>query len=247
MPNPSPTPPLRPPKGANLSKALADHFETLILSGHIAPGEKLPSELEVMKTHHLSRSVIREALSQLQARGRVTTRHGIGTFASPQPSPTDTHLPLAQNLADILSVMEVRISLEADAAAFAALRRSPAQLETLRTLLDRLSEGTPLGEPRQDLDQQLHLTISAATGNRYLIEIMQRFYGCLIPRMQLQSNYLESGRSALFLQRRDAEHEQLFLAIARQDAVAASAAMRLHLSNSRERLSEICETSPPTP
>lgn len=139
--------------------------------------------------------------------------------------------------------MEVRISLESEAAAFAASRRSPAQVHSMRSTLDGLVEGTRCAESRQELDQQFHLTVTQAAHNRYLLGVLQSFSGDLIPRMKLNERYLDSGRSAHFLHRRDAEHEELFLAIARQDAVAAAAAMRLHLSNSRERLIEICEAN----
>ena len=196
-----------------------------------------------MKTHHVSRSVIREAMSQLQARGRVQTRHGVGTFATESEERTGVLLPPVQSIADVISVMEVRISLEAEAAAFAASRRSPAQIQSMRALLDQLAEGTRSSESRQEIDQQFHLAVTQAAHNRYLLGVLQSFSGGLIPRMKLNERYLDSGRSAYFLQRRDAEHEQLFLAIVRQDAVAAAAAMRLHLSNSRERLIEICDAT----
>lgn len=192
-----------------------------------------------MQTHQVSRTVIREALSQLQARGHVQTRQGIGTFVLP-PSTSSTSLPLAESEQDIIAIMEVRISLESECAGLAAQRRTPTQLQEIRTLLDNLSTRTAANDPSQELDQQLHLLITQATANPYMIEVLKRFSGALIPRMKLPSNYLESGQSTQFLQRRDTEHEEIYTAIARQDSAAASAAMRLHLSNSRERLITIC-------
>ena len=51
-----------------------------ILLGQLVPGEKLPSESAIVREQGVSRTVVREAISKLQASGLVETRHGIGTF-----------------------------------------------------------------------------------------------------------------------------------------------------------------------
>ena len=231
-------------KVGNLSRGLGDHFEELIKNGTLPAQVKLPSESEIMQEYGVSRTVVREALSQLQARGKVQTRQGVGTFVLATAVPADEALPSAESRQDVISVMEVRISLESESAALAAQRRTSSQLAEMRGLLDSLVACTVRAESAQELDQQWHLLITQATGNRYMVEMLSRFSGGLVPRMRLNSSYLESGRSAFFLQRRDAEHEEVYSAIARQDSVAASAAMRLHLSNSRERLVEIFAATP---
>ncbi|HEY5801386.1 MAG TPA: FCD domain-containing protein, partial [Burkholderiaceae bacterium] len=58
----------------------------------------------------------------------------------------------------------------------------------------------------------------------------------LIPRARLNTAELERDKPADFLERVNREHEDIYRAIQRQDAEAARAAMRTHLSNSRERL-----------
>ncbi len=226
-------------KAGNLSSGLVEHFERLIKNGTMAVQQKLPSEMEIMQEYGVSRTVVREALSRLQALGLVQTRQGVGTFVLPVEAVGGSALPSAESRQDVLAVMEVRVSLETEGAAFAAQRRTPAQLAEMRVLMDSLVLSTARGEPSQELDQRLHLLIVQATGNRYMIDIMGCFTGGLVPRMRLNASYLESGRSAHFLQRRDAEHEEIVAAIARQDPSAAGAAMRLHLINSRERLMEI--------
>jgi GntR family transcriptional repressor for pyruvate dehydrogenase complex len=234
-----------PRRSANRSTELADHLEQIIRAGKFPAGQKLPSESELRLQHHLSRSVIREALSQLQARGLVETRHGIGTFTLPTPkNPTLPPLPEAASAQDIISIMELRISIESEAAALAAARHTPAQAEHLRSLTSELTRHTSLQVPAQELDQQFHLLITQATANPYLIQILASLAESLIPRSRLHASYAASGRSANFLQRRDAEHTEICNAILRRDPVAASAAMRLHLSNSRERLLEIFQSHP---
>ncbi|AYN94657.1 FadR family transcriptional regulator [Pseudomonas sp. LTJR-52] len=231
-------------RSRNLSQELANILDSQIRDGQLSPGAKLPSEAQIMKAHGVSRSVVREALSHLQANGKVVTRQGIGTFVCEpiirlsgmiDPSSVET-------LQDVLSVVEVRISLESEAAALAAQRRSEAHLMQFRALLDRMQARARASSPSEDLDMEMHLLIAQATGNRYFTEIMSCLSRELIPRMRLNKAFNESSLSQAYLERRDAEHEDIYNAIARQDAIGAAAAMRLHLSNSRERLVKVMQS-----
>ena len=71
-------PRLRRPR--TLALELVEHFGNRIREGALQAGEKLPTEAEIMGEFGVSRTVVREALSKLQAAGQVETRHGIGTF-----------------------------------------------------------------------------------------------------------------------------------------------------------------------
>ena len=64
----------------SLTQQLVAHLSNLIGTGALAPGEKLAPESEIVRQQGVSRTVVREAISQLQAAGLVTKRHGIGTF-----------------------------------------------------------------------------------------------------------------------------------------------------------------------
>jgi GntR family transcriptional repressor for pyruvate dehydrogenase complex len=231
-------------RSRNLSQELADILDAQIREGQFNPGTKLPSEAQIMKVHGVSRSVVREALSHLQANGKVVTRQGIGTFVC-EPMvrlPGLIDASSIETLEDVISVVEVRISLESEAAALAAQRRTEPQLAQVRALLDRMQERTEHSVPSEDLDMEMHLLIAQATGNRYFTEIMSSLSRELIPRMRLNKAFNKSDLSQTYLQRRDAEHEDIYNAIVRQDAIGAAAAMRLHLSNSRERLIKVMQS-----
>ena len=93
-----------------------------IREGRLQPGDKLPTEAEIMARFDVSRTVVRESLSKLQASGLVETRHGIGTFVL-QPQSTGNFKITAEDfatVADVISVLELRISLETEAAGFNA-------------------------------------------------------------------------------------------------------------------------------
>lgn len=225
-------------RGLSLANLLSDEFEKQIRLGQLGDGDKLPTESELVRSYDVSRTVVREALSKLQAGGLVETRHGIGTFVLPARTSGALLLDpseLAESL-DVLAVLELRIGLETECAGLAALRRSQAQLQTLRAALDAFARSALAGEDAAAHDFRFHQQIAQATGNRYFADIMNQLGTAMIPRTRLGLARSSGAPNDGYLQRVNREHEEIYAAIARQDAQAAQAAMRLHLTNSRERL-----------
>ena len=106
-----------------------------VQQGQLQAGDKLPSESEIMAQFEVSRTVVREALSRLQAAGAVETRHGIGTFVLPARDPLNFSLgsvDLAM-VSDVIALLELRISLETEAAGLAAQRRTDARTQAPRS------------------------------------------------------------------------------------------------------------------
>lgn len=228
-----------PGKRKGLAHELVDGIAAQIRSQQLRPGDKLPTEGEIVRAWGVSRTVVREALSKLQAAGLVETRHGIGTFVlEPQSKPVFMIDPAEIAAAvDVMAVLELRISLETETAGLAAQRRTEQQLGELRAALDELearSEGD--GGNTVDADLRFHMVIATATGNRYFAEIMGHLGATLIPRARVNSPKVAREDLPQYLRRVNREHEEIYEAIARRDAEAARAAMRLHLTNSRERL-----------
>jgi DNA-binding FadR family transcriptional regulator len=85
-------------------------------------------------------------------------------------------------------------------------------------------------------DFDLHLEIARASQNVHFVELMTYLGTMLIPRSRLNTAGIIGQDRREYLQRVHAEHESIVNAIANQDPEAARAAMRTHLSNSRERL-----------
>ncbi|WP_142846317.1 FadR/GntR family transcriptional regulator [Telmatospirillum sp. J64-1] len=226
----------------SLTQELVTELSRQIRDGEIKPGEKLPTESAIMEEQGVSRTVVREALSRLQAAGLVETRHGIGTFVLDNPGPSGFRIDPATivTLRDVLAILELRITLEVEAAGLAAQRRNPAQLAGIREALDTANGGT--GDSVA-ADFQFHQRIGEATNNRYFTDILSHLGTSIIPRTRLNSASLAHDDQQQYTARLEREHEQIYEAIARQDADAARAAMRLHLTNSRERLRQACEAA----
>jgi len=206
--------------------------------GVIKPGDKLPTESEIMASFDVSRTVVREALSRLQASHLVETRHGIGTFAlAPRHSDTFSIARVDMStVADVIAVLELRISLETEAAGLAAQRRSDAHLTAMSTALGVFQASIEQDSDAVPSDFQFHMEVARATGNRHFADLMTYLGTMIIPRTRVNTpNSAPEGRLP-YLQRVHEEHENIFVAIRNQDAEAARAAMRTHLSNSKERL-----------
>ena len=224
-------------KPRTLALELVDALGDRIRDGRLAPGDKLPTEAAIMAEFEVSRTVVREAISKLQAAGQVETRHGIGTFVIGLGEGSGFRIAPEQfsTLRDVIAVLELRIGLETEAAALAAQRRTEANLTVMRQALDAVTQAVDEGRDAVSADFQFHLEIARATQNSHFAELMGALGSMIIPRARLEAPAGLSDERRQYLRRVNGEHESIFDAIASQDPDAARAAMRTHLANSRER------------
>ncbi|SAK97991.1 GntR family transcriptional regulator [Caballeronia hypogeia] len=227
---------------ASLTDKVVASLVADIEHGILRPGDKIPTEVALMKQLSVSRSVVREAVSRLQAANVVETRHGIGTFIRASEDREPVRLPDADlsNLLDIMAIIEFRIDLEGAAAALAASRRTDAHLKQIAAALERFEAQMANGSTSVlQHDVEFHLQIARASGNRYFYDVLSQMGRAVSPRTRLRPpelaelDQLERLRAVL------SEHKAIYQAIVRQDSDDARAAMRLHLSNSRERLRQV--------
>jgi GntR family transcriptional regulator, transcriptional repressor for pyruvate dehydrogenase complex len=235
-----------------LGEEVMNDLRSKIEGGVFLPGDKLPTEPVLMAEQGVSRTVIREAMSRLQAAGFVETRHGVGTFVlPPAPKPASAlDFLMVETIRDVLAMLELRISLETEAAGLAAMRRSDEQLEQMRQALGVFEEKISGGESAVDADFNFHLQIALATGNKYFEDFYRHLGTTTIPRARLDTAQFAEDHGLNYLQQTNQEHQYILEAIARKDPESARAGMRMHLSNSRERLRRASEagseTSPAT-
>ena len=220
-----------------LAFELVDALGDRIRDGRLATGDKLPTESALMGEFGVSRTVVREAISKLQASGLVETRHGIGTFAVGLGDSSAFRIEPQQlaTLRDVIAVLELRIGLETEAAAIASQRRTPQNLQALREALNAFAEAVEAGRDAVTADYQFHLEIARATQNPHFASLMGTLGATIIPRARLAPAGSVDEAQRNYLRRVNAEHDSIFDAIANQDAEGARAAMRTHLANSRER------------
>ncbi len=225
------------PRPRSLAQRLVETLCAEMRDGVLPPGSRLPTEPVLMARFQVSRTVVREAMSRLQAAGMVETRHGIGTFVVGIGDASTFRISPDQvgTLQDVISVLELRIAVETEGAGLAAARRSEAHLKAMRSALDAFAAAVEAGRDAVGPDFQFHLELARATGNNHFEQLMGTLGGTMIPRARLESAEPITTERRDYLRRVNAEHESIYEAVARQDADAARAAMRTHLTNSRER------------
>jgi DNA-binding FadR family transcriptional regulator len=256
-----------PRRPRSMALALADELAARIRDGRLVAGLKLPTEAGLMAEHGVSRTVVREALSQLQAAGLVRTRHGIGTFVLGPPTEEVFRVDRQQleTLREVIALLELRISVETEAAALAAQRRTGEDLRAMRSALDDFARALDEGRDAVEADFRFHAGVARATHNPHFVALLSTMGPRIIPRARLHREVPDlpagpAGTGAAgqrpaqparaegvdavmaveaarlaYLRRVHAEHESIHDAIAAGDAEAARAAMRTHLVNSRER------------
>ncbi len=217
-----------------------------IEAGQYHIGDRLPSEQDMIEEFGVSRTVVREAIANLKANGVVNTVQGLGAFVVRPDRPSTFQIEEAANLTvaqEMLRVLELRFALECEAVALAAMRRSEAQLATMRKTMDDMaqiaaSEGeqTEIGEKAALADIAFHRAIADATGNPHFLRLFNHLGEYMLSRSRMQTFKFGGGSVKEYLARTLAEHDRIYQAIAAQDADTARAALRLHLAGSRDRL-----------
>jgi DNA-binding FadR family transcriptional regulator len=213
---------------------LADQAAGLLLervrAGEWGLGEKLPGETTLAPQLGVGRSTVREAIRQLAGRGVLASRQGAGVFVTALDVPEDWDAVLRR--ADIASVIEGRIAIEAEAASLAAERRTPAEMRAMRRALAGREARRSAIEEHVDADTALHRSIVTAAHNPILTELFDGF----VPRSR--QAMIEMLRIAASFGS-DADHDahaRLLDAIARRDGREAAELSRAHLLAMKERL-----------
>lgn len=227
-------------KPRNLAQGLVEAIGRRIREDQLKPGDKLPTESAIMEQFGVSRTVVREAISQLQAGGMVETRHGIGTFVLERPPQGALGIGADSiiTVRDVLAILELRISMETEAAWLAAQRRSEDQVARMGEALGEMQRALAQGRTSVEADVRFHQLIAQSTGNPYFVDLLGQLGNAIIPRARVNTPGLDQGTPSDYLERVNREHEDIYKAVLRRDPEAARAAMRTHLSNSRERLRE---------
>ena len=224
-------------KGDSLATTVAKQLETEITSGRIKVGDKLPTEGALCDLFGVSRTVIREAITQLKSLGLVETRRGVGTTVLRSMSSENVFAynvdPTA--IKDILHILEIRMSVESAACALAAERRTDADLARMEQHFTEFDAALLRGELARKEDYEFHLAICQATHNPFFKQFYEQFNKNVIPRANLVNSDVHHVASEEYLERVRAEHKAILTSIQAKDSDAARDAMYQHLNRAFQR------------
>jgi len=224
------------PLAADLVEALSSR----IRGGEWEPGQQIPTEPMLEAEYGVSRTVIREAVSRLQATGLLQVERGRGTFVSDprsgQPIPFRVEQDQLEKVSHALAVLELRMGIETAASELAAARRTQDDLKAMEQALAEFEALIKKGDSATAADYQFHLLVCRATHNDQFVAVFGALGGRAILRGAMAAHATSSRQKLAYAQRVADEHRAVFLAIKEKDAGRAAAAMRTHLLNTRLRL-----------
>lgn len=224
------------PDKRGLSERLILLLEERIRSGKYRPGEKIPTEKQIVEIFGVSRSVVREALASLKAEGLLQSKQGIGVFvSSPLPiRPFSIQSEEILNTNSILQAQELRKSVEVEAAGLAALRWNDAQLEAIERACDKLEQASrhPGGDSSLE-DFGVHMAIARATNNAYYPQFLSYLGDLIILSLNLKYHYSFMDADSGYRKKAMQEHREVVDAIRQRNADKARSLMRAHLSHTQ--------------
>lgn len=220
--------PVREP--GNLTQRIITAIEEIVDRERLRVGDRLPPERELATLLGVSRPVLREALKSLEARGRLTVRHGQGVFIR---SLSDEALrsSLANATVSLQELFAMREVLEVPAAAWAAASATPEDIDRLKSALaaERDARVPPVDFHRLgELDAAFHMLIVETAKNRFLSQTLDVLQEMLAAGMETTLSI--PGR----MRRSHSEHRIILQAIARGDEQGAQKAVTAHIRGARD-------------
>lgn len=220
----------KPIKNVKLYQQVIEQIKDMIKSGELQPGDKLPSERDLVEQLQVSRTSIREALSALQLIGLVESRHGEGNFIrdgldSNFLEPLSVLFLLDRTPSE--EILQFRMLLEVEGARLAAKNATPQQIEEIRSVVDLLALHQDDEEQNIRWDKEFHYLIAKASGNRLLDNVINSISDLVdISIKDSRARILMdlSNRGPLIEQ-----HKRIYEAIAAGDGNLAAKRMREHL------------------
>jgi GntR family transcriptional regulator, transcriptional repressor for pyruvate dehydrogenase complex len=218
----------------SLSETVFDRIQRAIKSGAYAVDERLPTEHALAAEFGVSRPIVRDALQRLRDQGLIYSRRGAGSFVREQGVREPLGFGQMENLSDLQHCYDFRLTIEPEAAAMAARRRTDDALQKIKTALSLLRDATNRQAHRADADFMFHLSIAQASANPYFATAMQALEEHIAVGMRLHG--LSLRRTSDGLAHVLVEHTAIYEAIGSGDDELAGSLMETHLAGSRDRL-----------
>lgn len=216
-----------------LAAAVTRQIEQLILRGILRPGERLPAERELSERLGVSRPSLREAVSDLQDRGLLTSKAGSGIYIADVLGSAFSGALIklfASHDEAVFDYLSFRRDMEGLAAERAARHGTDTDLKVIQTVFDKMKAAHSKRDQSDEaqLDADFHLAIIEASHNVVMLHMMRSMY-------QLLREGVFYNRSVMFKQRvtREAlleQHSRINDALQAREPELARNAVEAHLS-----------------
>jgi GntR family transcriptional regulator, transcriptional repressor for pyruvate dehydrogenase complex len=209
-----------------LSKQVVESIIQLLISGQMKPGDKLPTEMELMEILNVSRPVLREALSSLESLGLITRKTREGTFFNNKISshPFSIMLSLAHD--NLQAMVEARMALELGLITIAAEKISDEDLKRLKQTIEIIENSKDQNYGEADIEFHRIIALSA---NNQIVEGMVDSLIVTLVKIDSEIKVREPERTI-------EHHMAIYKALEKRDPFEAFHQMYLHLDYVRHKV-----------
>jgi DNA-binding FadR family transcriptional regulator len=235
---------ISPLRGQNLTYTIAQNLGVAIVTGVYSSDNPIPIESELCRQYSASRTVLREAVKMLTAKGLLGSRPRLGTWVQPESNwnlldPDVLGWLLERKFSPTLLIefTEMRLALEPGAASLAARMAGPAEKAAIRSAIERMQTADNGGGDPLESDIAFHVAVLRASRNRFYAQL-SGFIATALSFSIVTTNRYKGVQLASV-----ADHKKVADAIIAGRGAAAGEAMRkliqeaLDLMNKREGMS----------
>jgi GntR family transcriptional repressor for pyruvate dehydrogenase complex len=230
---------LEQPRKVTVVESIVEQIVRQIQSGTIKPGDRLPSERQLIEILRVSRSSVREALQGLAMMGLIESRPGQGTFVSDSlhllvPNIGRAGLSATLQREMRLKLIEARRTVECTTARLAAERATDEALARFQRIFEEYRETTLHGSYQRALSgphHDFHIALAEMTLNPFYTPVVETLLRA-IPQGLRETEFISLGEPGpqSILQAEVEIHQAIFEAVAQRDGTAAAAAMENHMA-----------------
>lgn len=208
-----------------ITEKIVKQIRAQIERGKWKPGDKIPSERELILRFSVSRITVREAIKQLEAKGLLEVRVGEGTYVKKVDAEelVDPLITLLLTDNALKEVLEVRRIMEVQLAGLAAARATEKELRIMADSLKKMKQSITNDVSHLEADYEFHHAIAHASGNTLLVKMMNAIKDML--REAIKKTIQVPGSNI----RAYEGHKFIFNKIKERDVDGAKLAMYNHL------------------
>ncbi len=224
------------------SNDIVQQIKANIFEGKLQPGDRLPSEKELIEHFGVSRITVRDAMRVLESQGLIEIKVGAGGGAFVTKPSAE---PVTQVLTDMLrlsgisiqELVEARLVIETSIVTLAAERATPQDLQAMQTALAEACAARDAGARHfTPFSVNFHIALAKAAKNQVLFFTVSSFR---TPFYEILDRLIpDDGMADRAIQ----DHQKLLDAVAAHDAERARQVMREHLDYFQKRTEKLTQT-----
>ena len=228
-----------PVKQKQVSTLIFEQLRDNIFRGQLRPGEQLPPERELASTMQVSRTSVRNAITQLITMGYLETRQGKGTSVVDRRG-TNANNPFANIISSgrssIDELLEYRIGIGTHGVMLAAERATESDIKFLESVMEGAARSGLNAQAETEADIAFHMGIAYATQNSVYVDLTRHFYEYMFHRIKELHCFLYEVKANL--DQIELQHAAILAGIKAHDPDAARRSILDHIQFLRDLLRE---------